>query len=163
MYRSNPQENAFVVSAVNGVVVAYRLDDGSVAWMFQAPEGTIPFASPNELRVRGNQVFVTVPRVHAKHAFASADTNATVHVSCLDYATGGLIWKRDIRERVGIARVQITLLVEGGRVLVAHNGALFAFAVETGEPAWSVIVGGAVRRSHDQPTPLAGPSSARGD
>ena len=155
MYRTNSEENAFVVSAVNGVVVAYRLEDGSVAWTFQAPEGTMPFASPNELRVRGNRVVVTVPRVYAKHTF---DTNATVHVFCLEYATGRVMWTRDISERVSLAQLDITLLVEGAHALVAHNGVLFAFAIETGEPAWSLVVGGAIRRSPNQFVSIAVPT-----
>ena len=156
MYRDTPEKNAFVVSAVNGVVAAYRLEDGSVAWKFQAPEGTIPVSIPNALRVQGNRVLVAVPRHYGNHAFAAAFANPTVHVFCLEYATGRMLWKRDI---VCTAKVNIALLVEGGHVLVVQNGVLFAFVLDTGEPAWSLVVDGATRSDREFIS-LAGQSGA---
>lgn len=155
MYRALSEESKYVISAVRGVVAAYRIDTGEVGWRFTPPEGSIQHPGTSAMFVSENHVLVAAARVHSKGMFASAD--ATIHLFCLDYTTGRVTWHQTITEGVNIGRAQVSLRVQAGRVLVAHNGVLFAYALESGEPSWRRPIVGAQAGIMDAVL-LAGPN-----
>ncbi|MFO7901048.1 MAG: PQQ-binding-like beta-propeller repeat protein [Pirellulaceae bacterium] len=113
------------ISAVNGyavtmeqrrekeIVTCYSIDSGEVKW-------ARGHAARHET-VMGGVGPRSTPTIHEGFVYA---LGATGYLSCLDGATGELVWDDDLRQRCGVTKQQDLAAVSWGRAaspLVAHD------------------------------------------
>ncbi|AKT39606.1 uncharacterized protein CMC5_037550 [Chondromyces crocatus] len=132
MYRDPPSDAPLVLTAINGVVVAYDRLSGRQVWRFQATLQGVEHA-PTLCVVEGQRV-VSVSAKEVRTAMLS--WTAAAEVNCLDYLTGGRLWTCDAVGEKGIGLYTATLLVSGGQVLVTQGTQLFAFSLLNGTLQW---------------------------
>lgn len=109
---SAPQERALLIVAVQGTLVAVDRWSGQVQW---------------RAAVKGGGDGVPDLAIAAGRVFAAAPMG---QLTCLDYATGRILWhaERQLSQRT-------TLLVEGGQVFLSEVGLIECFSLE-GAPLW---------------------------
>ncbi|MEU7908474.1 PQQ-binding-like beta-propeller repeat protein [Actinoplanes sp. NPDC049118] len=99
------------VECDNTTVFAWHADDGRPAWSYRLPGGYVKLA--------------TTPG----YAAVQIDAGGTSTLTVLDVATGAKLWSRSVEGGSGIA-------VDGTHAYVA-DGALRAYGVRDGNPAWA--------------------------
>lgn len=134
MYRAPPSPSPFVFTAIDGTVTAYQRGTGEVAWEFRVPDGQMDYRHVTRIAADEHRVVLVAARMDEKGMFASAD--GTAHICCLEYPTGRLLWRQELKLGQNIAHFTATLLIDGGQVFVVNATGLFAFALETGQLMW---------------------------
>lgn len=153
MYRAPPSPSPFVFTAVDGTVTAHARGTGEVAWAFRVPDGQMDFRHVTRIVADEHRVVLVAARMDESGMFASAD--GTAHLCCLEYATGRVLWNHQVKGGRNIAQFTATLLIDGGQVLLVHDGALLAFALETGQLMWHRRIERATTNAGAVPVALA--------
>jgi outer membrane protein assembly factor BamB len=99
------------VDCEHTTVFAWRADDGTPAWSYRLPGGSVKVA--------------TAPG----YAAVLIDTNGVSTMTVLDVATGSPLWSRPVAGGSGIA-------LDSTHAYVAH-GALRAYGIRSGDPLWA--------------------------
>ncbi len=99
------------VDCEHTTVFAWRTPDGSPAWSYPVPGGSVKVATS------------------AGYVAVRIDTSNASTLTVLDAATGGPLWSRPVAGGSGFA-------VDGEHAYVAH-GSLRAFGIRDGKPAWT--------------------------
>lgn len=133
MYRGEVPASPFVLLTVSASQIeAVDRRSGRTVWSFAAASINATTAAIR-CAIEGNRA-VVVASSDVKGAW-SADVLAVV--SCLDLATGALLWQQTFDPEVNAGLFAATVVVDAGQVLVSVATTLVAFGLADGLQQWS--------------------------
>ncbi|NVJ25043.1 PQQ-binding-like beta-propeller repeat protein [Myxococcus sp. AM011] len=131
---SLPHPSALLVTAFNGLVVAYDRASGGTAWTFSVPGKSVPGVRPRptHVEVHDGRVFV-----FAAGSDGVLKKRVFVDVHALDHESGRPLWTQRVAAAHAPDFTSAVVLVDAGQVIVSYHEVLVAFAADTGEPQWT--------------------------
>ncbi|AKT44018.1 PQQ-binding-like beta-propeller repeat protein [Chondromyces crocatus] len=136
-YSSGP----LIVTAFDGLIVAYDRTTGQTAWRFQTNAEPPHSASPCPAYARiaveltpVERVFVVTAQLRDRGMLRNKAMYA--QITALDYRSGHPLWMQTLDMDQPHGSFSATTLVDGGQVILFHGGGVMACSISTGQILW---------------------------